>query len=111
MPFPALRKRVPKIANTKSWQNVPITSKKKTNSTKKPRSDKVVIKETSLNILSTNARDMKHKEEDLKNKVKYFGTSIFAIQETHYQTKGKFKLKTTKFFNPSEKTRKAGGPC
>ena len=30
------------------------------------------MKQTSLNILSTNADGLKHKAEDLRNKVKYF---------------------------------------
>ena len=44
----------------------------------------VNVKEQYLNILSTNAADLKHKAEDLKNKVKYFNSSIFAVQETHF---------------------------
>ena len=48
----------------------------------------VNVSEQYLNILSTNAADLKQKAEDLKNKIKYFESSIFAVQETHFRKKG-----------------------
>jgi hypothetical protein len=50
------------------------------------------VKEQYLNILSTNAAGLNSKAEDLKNKVRFFDIGIFAIQETHYRKKGRFKL-------------------
>ena len=59
--------------------------------------------------MSTNARDLKCKEEDLKNKVKFFNSSIFAVQETHYKRKGKFKLKDYAIFESIRKNKEHGG--
>ena len=47
----------------------------------------VKVKEKFLNITSTNAADLKHKSKDLKNKIKFFNSGIFAVQETHYRKK------------------------
>ena len=63
----------------------------------------VNIKEMCINILSTNADGLKHKSEDLKDKVKYFETSIFAIQETHYLKKGMFKMDNFHIFEAIRK--------
>ena len=52
---------------------------------------------------------MKYKEEDLKNKVKYFNSSIFAVQETHYKKKGKFKLQDYVIFESIRKNKEHGG--
>ena len=54
------------------------------------RNRKVKVKEQFLNILSTNAADLKYKAEDLKDKVRFFNIGIFAIQETHYRKKEDF---------------------
>ena len=62
-----------------------------------------------MNILSTNARDLKHKHEDLKNKVKFFQSGIFTIQETHYRTKGKFKMDNYTIFEAIRKNKEHGG--
>ena len=69
----------------------------------------VNIKETTFSILSTNANGLKHKAEDLKNKVKYFDSAIFAIQETHFQRKGKFKLQNYNIFESIRKNKEHGG--
>jgi hypothetical protein len=60
-------------------------------------------------LLSTNANGLKHKAEDLKNKVKYFNSAIFAIQETHYRQKGKFTLQNYHIFEAIRKHREQGG--
>ena len=64
---------------------------------------------TCLNILSTNARDMRYKESDLKDKVKFFNSSIFSVQETHYRQKGKFKLQDYHIFESIRKNKDHGG--
>ena len=64
-----------------------------------------VVMETSLNILSTNASDMKNKESDLK----FFNSSIFAVQETHYKQKGKFKIQDYQIFEAIRKNKDQGG--
>ena len=69
----------------------------------------MIVKETSVNILSTNARNMKYKEEDLKNKVRVFKSSIFAIQETHYKRKGKFKMHDFIVFESIRKKQRTWG--
>ena len=69
----------------------------------------MIVKETSVNILSTNARNMKYKEEDAKKKVRVFKSSIFAIQETHYKRKGKFKMHDFIVFESIRKKKKKWG--
>ena len=65
----------------------------------------VQIKETILSILSTNAMDMKDKEEDLKNKVRFCKIGIYAVQETHYKRKGKFKMQDYCIFEAIRKNK------
>ena len=60
-------------------------------------------------MLNTNAADLKHKDEDLKNKVRVMNASIFAIQETHFQKKGKFKLNQFHIFEAIRKSKQKGG--
>ena len=50
------------------------------------------LKEKSITILNTNANGLKHKSDDLKNQVKLFNSAIFAVLETHFSKKGKFKM-------------------
>ena len=122
MPFPPLQHRIPKTANKPVGECIQLTNKetiyrevkkvnkqKQKNNVKNVRKKTLSIKETSLNILSTNARDMKYKEEDLKNKINHLGSSIFAVQETHYTRKGKFKLKDFQIFESIRKNKDHGG--
>ena len=60
-------------------------------------------------MLSTNAADLYHKSEDLKNKVRYFESSIFAIQETHFRKKGRFKMQDYHIFESIRKNKEKGG--
>ena len=69
----------------------------------------VNLKEASINILSTNADGLKHKAEDLKNKVRYFDSAIFAVQETHFRRKGTFKLQNYHIFEAIRKNKEQGG--
>ena len=52
-----------------------------------PNSDK-----SSINMLTTNAADLRSKAKCLKDLVKLFNISIFSVQETHYKKKGKLTL-------------------
>ena len=63
----------------------------------------------TINILNTNANGLKHKSEDLKNKVKYLNSSIFAVQETHFGKKGKFKMQDFHIFEAIRKNKEQGG--
>jgi hypothetical protein len=56
------------------------------------------MREQSLDMLSTNAAGLRYKAEDLKNKVKFFRSGIFAIQETHFRKKGTFKVQDYHIF-------------
>ena len=60
-------------------------------------------------MLSTNAADLYHKSEDLKNKVRYFESGIFAIQETHFRKKGRFKMQDYHVFESIRKNKEKGG--
>ena len=60
-------------------------------------------------MLHTNAADLKHKSEDLKNKLKYFETKIFSINETHFRKKGHFKLENFAIFEAIRKNKEKGG--
>ena len=50
------------------------------------------VKQTSVNILSTNAGGLRHKSSDLQNKIRFFKSSIFSVQECYYAKKGKFVM-------------------
>ena len=52
---------------------------------------------------------MKYKDEDLKNKIKFFESAIFSVQETHYQKKGKFKIQNFVIFESIRKNKENGG--
>ena len=52
---------------------------------------------------------MIYKEEDVQNKVRVFKSSIYAIQETHYKRKGKFKMHDFKVFESIQKNKENGG--
>ena len=68
------------------------------------------MKEQSIYILSTNAADLHHKAEDLKKKVRFFKNGIFAIQETLFGKKGKFKMQDYQIFESIRKIKKKGEP-
>ena len=62
-----------------------------------------------IQMLHTNAADLKHKTEDLKNKLKFFKTKMFSINETHYKKKGHFKLDNFIIFESIRKNKEKGG--
>ena len=46
--------------------------------------------EQTLNIVTTNAADLRMKVHSLKNIITHFKASVFSVQETHFRKKGKF---------------------
>ena len=64
---------------------------------------------TYVNILSTNASGLKNQLGDFKNKVKYFNSSIFTVQETHFPKKGRFHMDDYHIFEAIRKNKDKGG--
>ena len=83
----------------------------KNHKTEKPHKNSKTHKQTNqyVNILSTNAAGLKYKANDLKNKLKYFKSSIFSIQETHFPKKGRFKMDNFHIFEAIRKSKIKGG--
>ena len=99
------------IKNEKSKKkNKTIKPKKnhKTGNLNKNRKTRKQINQ-HINILSTNAAGLKDKVSDLKNKVKYFNSTIFAIQETHFPKKGRIKVDNFHIFEAIQKSKIKGG--
>ena len=69
----------------------------------------VMVQEESLNILSTNASSLIHRAEGLKNKINYFKSGIFAVNETHFRKKGRFKMQNYHIFEAIRKNKEKGG--
>ena len=61
---------------------------------------KVIVSsnKSSLNMLTTNAADLRSKTKCLKDLIKLFDISIFPIQETHFKKKGRFTLENFAIF-------------
>ena len=59
--------------------------------------------------MSSNAAGLRHKTADLRNKVKYFKSTIFSLKETHYTKKGKFKMDNYHIFEAIRKSKQKGG--
>ena len=81
----------------------------KTNSKHKHVKKTVKVNEQYMSILSTNACDLKSKAKDLKNKVRYFNSAVFSVQETHFRKKGKFRMKDNIIFESIRKNKEKGG--
>ena len=98
------RKNIKSKTNSKSDKilNTSKYSGQKKNSTK-------VVRQNSINILTTNAASLKQKAYDLQNKIKHFKSSIFTVQETHYTKKGKFKIDNFVIFEAIRKSKIKGG--
>ena len=43
-----------------------------------------LVKQSSVGLLTMNAADLRYKDSDLRNKIKYSNSSIFTVQETHF---------------------------
>ena len=83
-----------------------MTATKKRNKIIKPnKNSKTTTENATIKLLHVNAAGLKHKSEDLKNKVKYFQSSIVSVQETHYRKKGMFKLSNYKTFESIRKNK------
>ena len=87
-----------------------LSATKKRNKIIKPnKNSKTTTENATIKLLHVNAAGLKHKSEDLKNKVKYFQSSIVSVQETHYRKKGMFKLSNYKTFESIRKNKEKGG--
>ena len=73
------------------------------------RNKVVQVKDQYLNMLSTNTANLTHKGEDLKNKVRLFNSGIFAVQETHFRKKGRFKMQDFIIFESIRKNKEKEG--
>ena len=93
---------------TKKRNKIPKPNKNMKN-TKPNKNSKTTKQNTQIKLLHLNAAGLKHKTEDLKNKIKYFGSSIISIQETHHRKKGKFKADKFKVFESIRKNKERGG--
>ena len=62
---------------------------------------------TSINMLNTNAADLRSKTKCLKDLIKLFDISIFSVQETHFKKKRRFSLEKFIIFEAIRK--KDGG--
>jgi exonuclease III len=60
-------------------------------------------------VLTVNAAGLRHKAADLKNKIKFFNSAIFTVQETHFAKKGKFQMENFVIFEAIRKSKKKGG--
>ena len=54
----------------------------------------VSVRQNSISLLTTNTARMRYKDSDLKNKVKFFNSAIFSVQETHYTKRGSLLWRT-----------------
>ena len=97
--------------NKKSQKNqkTQIKHKKEKANLKYTKQKKVMIQEESLNILSTNASSLIHRADDLKNKITYFKCGIFAVNETHFRKKGRFKMQNYHVFEAIRNNKEKGG--
>ena len=105
-------KNLQKHYKTRKLQKKNKTSKPQKNyKTFKPHKNSKTIKNKNHNIsiLSTNAAGLNNKISDLKDKITYFKSSIFAIQETHFTKKGRFKLNNFHIFEAIRKSKLKGG--
>ena len=66
-------------------------------------------KETSINIFSTNAASLKTKLKSFKNELKRCNSSIFTLQETHFNRKGKVAIDNFEIFETIRKGKIKGG--
>ena len=67
------------------------------------------VRQTSVNILTTNVGGLRHKACDLKNKIKYFQSIKFSVQESHFAKKGKFVMEKYIIFEAIRNFKKIKG--
>ena len=85
---------------------------KNTKITKNTNINKAIVSEVNrpeqnLNIVTTNAADLRMKTRSLKHIINHFKASIFSVQETHYRKKGKYCQDNFQIFEAIRK--KEGG--
>ena len=73
------------------------------------KENKQTKQNSRINLLHINAAGLKYKVEDLKNKIKYFESTIVSVQETHFRKKGMFKYNQYKMFESIRKNKEKGG--
>ena len=66
------------------------------------------IKNSNLNIFSTNAAGLKNKVLSFKNQIKSTDAAIFTVQETHFARKGMLQLENFEIFE-AIRVKKHGG--
>ena len=103
-----------KIKLQKNKERKKYKKSEKTNKTKPKFKTKKITnvqnkQNDQIHLLHTNAADLKHKSEDLKNKLKFFETKIFSVNETHFKKKGHFKLENFIIFEAIRKNKEKGG--
>ena len=82
---------------------------KKYSSSSHNKQNSATKNQSSVNLFTTNAAGLRYKDSDLKNKLQYFNSSIFTIQETHFVKKGKFKMGKFVIFESIRKCKQKGG--
>ena len=96
------------IKKQKSKKQYKIPNTKKSTKPRNPNKNSTQTN-TDVNILSSNAAGLRHKCSDLKNKIKYFKSTIFSLQETHYRKKGQFQMDNYHIFEAICKSKQKGG--
>ena len=59
-------------------------------------------------MFSTNAAGLKNKLQSFKSELKHFDASVFTVQETHFNKKGKFKMQDFEIFESIRSKVKGG---
>ena len=103
------KKIIKKQKSQKNSKNIKTTKNSIIGNSKESVKLKSTVQSRQLRLLHVNAADMKHKATDLKNKIKYFGSSIISVQETHFRSKGRFKLDNFVAFESIRKNKEKGG--
>ena len=101
--------REPDQRNEGLTKNHQQKGQKKYNSISPNKQNGVTENQASVNLLTTNAAGLRYKDSDLKNKLQYFNSTIFTIQETHFAKKGKFIMDKFVIFESIRKCKQKGG--
>ena len=67
------------------------------------------MKQSTVNILTTNAAGLRYKVGNLKNKIAHLMSTIFSVQETHHFKKLKFEIEKNVIFEAIRKCKAKGG--
>ena len=99
--------KVHKTENPKKIQNHE-KSKKSIKDKNEKDTNKVEVNDQSMNILTVNAADLRMKVKSLKSIIHKQNITIFSVQETHYNKKGKFLLENFVIFE-AIRAKQGGG--